>query len=310
MTPLTPISPHLTWAIPGRKWDQIEAFARAIGPVQRPLLEWCGGKGHLGRLLAVQWQQPVTTLEHDATLCAAGEQLAQRAHVEQRFVTADALDASAATRLPGHHAVALHACGELHRTLVRQAVAARLPAFDIAPCCYHLLFGKREQYQPFTPLATLSLNADELRLSVTETVTSSRRVVSQRDQETAWKLGFDQLQRHLMGDDRYHPIKPVEKAWLPAGFEGFCRILAEREGLEITGPIDWSHFEEMGWQRRGEVMRLNLLRYALRRPLELWLVLDMVCYLEEAGYRVTFGTFCERNVTPRNLLISARLMAE
>ena len=306
-TPLNPISPHLSWAIPGRKWSQIESFAQSIGPIDRPLLEWCGGKGHLGRLLAVQWQQPATTLDRDEGLCDAGAALAQRARVTQRFEVVDVLTPAAIAQLPGHHAIALHACGELHRTLVRQAVAARLPAFDIAPCCYHLQFGKTGNYQPFTPMTTLQLGVDDLRLSVTETVTSSARVVSQRDQEMAWKLGFDRLYRDLSDEHYYHPIKSVEKVWLQLGFAGFCHTLAAREGFAIGAKIDWSHYEALGWQLRHEVMRLNLVRYSLRRPLELWLVLDMACYLNEQGYRVELGSFCDRQITPRNLLLSARL---
>jgi hypothetical protein len=44
------------WEIPGRKQQQIEAFAAAARPAAMPVLDWCGGKGHLGRLLALQWQ--------------------------------------------------------------------------------------------------------------------------------------------------------------------------------------------------------------------------------------------------------------
>ena len=44
------------------------AFARALGPLQAPPLEWCGGKGHLGRYLAAQWQQPALTVEWDQKL--------------------------------------------------------------------------------------------------------------------------------------------------------------------------------------------------------------------------------------------------
>ena len=302
---LQPLSPHLTWAIPGRKWSQIQSFAQSIGPVQQPLLEWCGGKGHLGRLLAAQWQQPVITLEHGAELCAEGEALAQRARIEQHFEVVDVLTPAAVSHLPGRHAVALHACGELHRTLLRQAVAARLPAIDIAPCCYHL--GGGESYHPFSAMATLQLTPDDLRLAVTETVTSAPREVRKRDQEMAWKLGFDQLRRDCSGDDIYHPIRPIEKPWLNLSFSEFCKKLAQREGVVIVDECGWSHYEVLGWQRQHEVMCLSLVRKALRRPLELWLVFDMANYLNEQGYIVTLGTFCDRQVTPRNLLLSAKL---
>ncbi len=305
LTTLTPLSPHLNWAVPGRKWTQIEAFAQAVGPVTSPVLEWCGGKGHLGRLLAMQWQQPALTLEYDPVLCRDGTLLAQRARVAQQFHVVDVLLPAVPQYLIDRHTVALHACGALHRTLVRQAVAARVPAFDIAPCCYHL--GSDAAYQPFFLTESLALVSDDLRLAVTETVTSSAREVSKRDREMAWKLGFDRLRRDISGEDHYRSIRPIDKQWLTFDFAGFCQALAQREQLAIAGEIEWPHYEQFGWQRQREVMRLSLVRHAVRRPLELWLVLDMANYIIRQGYRVELGTFCPRQVTPRNLLLSARL---
>ena len=54
-------------------------------------------------------------------------------------------------------------------------------------------------------------------------------------------------------------------------------------------------------------MRLSIMRNAFRRPLEVWLALDLAVRLENDGYSVNLGRFCERRLTPRNLLISARL---
>ncbi len=296
--------PHFHSGIPGRKWQQIERFAAALGPVDSPLLEWCGGKGHLGRLLAAQWQTPVVTVEHNETLCREGEHYAQRAKVAQRFHRVDALSREAAGSVVGHHAVALHACGELHRTLIREAVKAQLKAFDIAPCCYYL--GAGEVYQPFSESLQLSLSRDDLRLAVTETVTAAGREVARRDQEMAWKLGYQQLCRELSASDEYRAMKPIDKAWLKLGFEGFCQQLAAREGQALNDDIDWSAYEAQGWQRQREVMRLSLVRAAFRRGLEMWLVLDMVNYITAHGYEVDFSTFCGRELTPRNILISAR----
>ncbi len=303
-TPLADLGPHFHSGIPGRKWQQIEQFAAALGEPEAALLEWCGGKGHLGRLLGAQWDKPVVTVEHDEKLCREGGQLAQRARVEQRFFRVDALSAEASGVVAGRHAVALHACGELHRTLLRQAVASGTDAFDIAPCCYYL--GAGERYTPFNASLQLMLGRDDLRLAVTETVTAAEREVTKRDREMAWKLGYDALRRELCGVEAYRPMKPIKKEWLKLGFEGFCRRLAEREGHELPPAIDWPRFEQLGQQRQREVMRLNLLRAAFRRGLEMWLVLDMARYIEAHGYRVELATFCDRELTPRNILISAR----
>ncbi|MGD8310396.1 MAG: methyltransferase [Chromatiales bacterium] len=297
--------PHFDWGIPGRKRAQIQAFAEAVGPLQAPGLEWCGGKGHLGRLLALQWGLPVTTLEHDPRLCAEGTALARRARASQGFRAGDARGAEAAGLLRGRHPVALHACGDLHRTLLDRACAARAPALHLVPCCYHL--GISGTYEPFSSEARLRLAQDELRLAVTETVTCAGREVRLRDREMAWKLGFDLLRRELTGEDRYRPLRPVDKGWLGLGFAGFCRALARREGLRLRGAPPWPRLEAHGWRRRAEVMRLGLVRQGFRRALELWLVSDLAAGLERRGYRVDLSELCPAAVTPRNCLISARL---
>ena len=304
---LEDLGPHFHSGIPGRKWQQVERFSAALGPIELPLLEWCGGKGHLGRLLGTQWQQPVVTVEHDHALCKEGERFAERSKVEQRFLPLDALSSTAGREVAGRHAVALHACGELHRKLLRDAVEATTPAFDIVPCCYYL--GAGERYAPFSEGLALQLTRDDLRLAVTETVTAAGREVLKRDQEMAWKLGYDALRRDECEVADYLSIKPITKAWLNLSFADFCRELARREERVLPDDIDWSHYEEAGWQRQREVMRLSLVRAAFRRALEMWLVLDMANYIENSGYAVTLGSFCSRELTPRNILISARRRA-
>ncbi|MGE5385250.1 MAG: methyltransferase [Betaproteobacteria bacterium] len=297
--PLSALNAHWAWEIPGRKRSQIEAFAAAIRSVGVPVLDWCGGKGHLARLLALQWQLPASTLEINPALCADGEALGWRAGVRHDFIHADALTADLA---PGRHAIALHACGELHRTLLRRA--ADCAALDIAPCCYH--HGVASQYQPLSMHATLELTRDDLRLAVTETVTASARQARTRDRDMAWKLGFDLLRRQLSGGG-YRTFKPVPPAWMGLGFEAFCRLLAQREGLTIPPGIDFQQLETAGRQRQREVMRYSIVRHAFRRAIEIWLALDMALNLEERGLEATLTTFCPRHLTPRNLLLSARV---
>lgn len=301
--PLPDRNMHWAWEIPGRKREQIEAFAAATGPGRQPVLDWCGGKGHLGRLLALAWQQPVHTLDIDAGLCEAGNSLARRANARQEFVVSDALTVADWPQA-GQHAVALHACGELHRRLVREGVGKGVGAIDVAPCCYYL--GLDDNYRPLSDNLTLQLTRDDTRLAVTETVTSSARETRQRDRGIAWKLGFDAYRRTVEGDG-YRTFKPVPEAWLRAGFADFLGRMAEREGLPLPTSRVASEFEMRGWQRRDEVMRFSIVRHAFRRAIEVWLVLDLACYLEERGYGVALGSFCERHLTPRNLLISARL---
>ncbi len=301
---VSPPDPRMAWdwEIPGRKRSQIAAFAAAARPSGKPLLDWCGGKGHLGRLLALAWQVPATSLDIDPVLCAAGETLARRAGADQRFVAADAL-LSGGLIEGGQHLVALHACGNLHRHAVVAGVEGGVGAFDLAPCCYHR--GVETFYRPLAATSTLFLSRDDLRLAVTETVTASPRLTRERDRAMAWKLGFDAWRRRV-GGDVYHPFKPVPAAWLRMPFADCCRRLAAREALPGPGERDAADCEAAGWLRRGEVLRLSILRHAFRRPLEVWLAGDLADYLEARGYAVEVRTFCTRQLSPRNLLISAR----
>ena len=73
---------RLDWQIPGRKWQQITQFNEALTERQTPWLEWCAGKGHLGRALAATSNQGVTSLEWQSKLCQHGQELATRFDLE------------------------------------------------------------------------------------------------------------------------------------------------------------------------------------------------------------------------------------
>ncbi len=290
------------WEIPGRKRAQIEAFAGAVQPGGEGVIDWCGGKGHLGRLLGLAWQQPVHTLEIDAALCADGEQLARRIGLDHRFLERDALAVADWPR-QGQHAVALHACGNLHRRLVEHGAGAGVARFDVAPCCYYR--GVETHYQPLSAGSQLQLTRDDTRLAVTETVTASPRLTRQRDHDIAWKLAFTEW-RAQVSDAPYKTFKPVPAPWLRGSFADFLARMAARENLPAPEARHLGAIETAGWQRQREVMRLSIPRHACRRALELWLALDLAEYLEARGYAPSLTTFCDRQLTPRNLLLSAR----
>jgi hypothetical protein len=292
--------------IPGRKQAQIEAYAAAIGEPAAPVLEWCSGKGHLGRLLAHHWQWPVTSLEIDAGLCAAGEHLAQRVKLDehQHFIRADAMDPASGRHLTGRHAIALHACGDLHTCMVAHAVAQASPALDLAPCCYYRIAA--ETHVPLCA-GPLALSRDDLHLAVTETVTASPRLQRRSRQALAWKLAWLELRKQLTGQADYRTFPPVPETWLRGDFTTFATRMAERAACEQNlDRVDLAPFEALGQLRAARMRRLQLPRLGFRRALEVWLIMDMAVYLEQNGYRVEVATFCPRELTPRNLLLSAR----
>ncbi|EZP63718.1 methyltransferase [Pseudomonas sp. RIT357] len=302
--PLQPAAHRLNVDVPGRKWQQIEAFGAALQFAQTPRhwLDWCAGKGHLGRRLLHTGQQ-LTCLEYDPALIASGQALSEHHGLP---VTHRLQDVMADVAISAEHTpVALHACGDLHVRLLQVASAAGCKQLALAPCCYNRIQG--DTYQPLSDAgraSTLLLSLDDLGLPLSETVTAGKRVRLQRDTSMARRLGFDQLQRLLRGCDEYLPTPSLPTHWLDKPFADYCRELARLKGLS-TGEQDWAALEAHGWQRLAEVRNLELVRGLFRRPLELWLVLDRALFLSERGYRVEVGSFCDPTLTPRNLMVLA-----
>ncbi|WP_369960239.1 methyltransferase [Pseudomonas benzenivorans] len=300
---------RLALDVPGRKWQQIQAFAASLQFRHAPQhwLDWCAGKGHLGRLLAHEGTA-LTCLEHDPQLVEEGLRLSQRLGLTAQHLPQDVLAADALERLaPRHTPVALHACGDLHVRLMQLATRAGCRQLAIAPCCYNRI--ATDSYQSLSAAAqasTLQLSQQDLALPLRETVTASARVRRQRDLSMARRLAFDLLQRQLRGIDDYLPTPSLPPAWLDKSLARYCQDLAALKGLPAPdAATDWPRLEAQGWRRLAEVRNLELLRALFRRPLELWLLLDRALYLQEQGFAVRLGRFCPRQLSPRNLLLLA-----
>ncbi|MDT3230139.1 methyltransferase [Pseudomonas sp. rhizo25] len=301
---LEPARHRLNVDVPGRKWQQIEAFGAALNFAETPThwLDWCAGKGHLGRRLLQPGQQ-LTCLEYDPALVASGQALSDRHNLPAAHRLQDVMADMAIN--PQHTPVALHACGDLHVRLLQLASAAGCKQLALAPCCYNRITADRYQALSAAGRASrLQLSREDLGLPLSETVTAGNRVRQQRDTSMARRLGFDRLQRQLRGCDEYLPTPSLPASWLDKPYADYCQELANVKGLS-TGEQDWTALEAHGWHRLAEVRNLELVRGLFRRPLEMWLVLDRALFLQERGYNVEVGSFCETALTPRNLMVLA-----
>lgn len=295
--------------MPGRKRLQSGAFAAAVKPLRAPVVDWCCGKGHLARTLFPLCDHPVMGYEWDPALVEDGNRLALKAGGGVTIVRQNVMERS--LNLPaGVHGVGLHACGDLHRKLILQAARQQLPRVSVAPCCFQLC--AESQYQPLSETARqwpdcLEITSRALKLAVEETVTAPARERRQVQTVSQWRLGFDGLQREIRGVDEYLPV-PSNPGWVTRGdFEQFCRWAAEKKQLTLPEDVDFAAWADHGARRLAQVRRHDVVRHLFRRPLELWLVLDYARFLEEQGYQVQLGTFCDRDLTPRNILIDAAL---
>ncbi len=289
-----------------RKWGQVVAFAGLVPPAQA-IVEWCSGKGHLGRVLAAGGARAVHSLEREPGLCRSGEALAARAGVNMTFHTCDVLTDSVAGLLPAEsYCVALHACGGLHIRLLQQAVARNIQGVSVAPCCYYLI--PETVYRPLSAAAAssrLRLAKPDLHIPLRETVTASARDSRLRSLELLWRLAFDCLQRDLRQRNTYLPLPTIPRHILRSGFGDFIQWATRRKSLPDADPATLDDYLTRGEARLAANRQMELVQQVFQRPLELWLALDRALYLQEHGYQVTLGEFCERHLTPRNIMVQA-----
>ncbi|MCP4326602.1 MAG: methyltransferase [Alteromonadales bacterium] len=298
----------LTTGIKGRKWSQISAFADQVDK-RHPVVEWCAGKGHLGRLISWQNGLPVTSIEWQQTLCDLGQAEATKMQVQQKFKQADVLKGEADSCIEKNcHGVALHACGDLHLRLIKLAKQRKPAQLTISPCCYHLT--EQMVYQPCSKqgeTSPLKISKQLLKLAVSKQVTTGKRQSRLSEKEVLWRLAFDELQKFCLETGDYCPLPSFPKALLSGEFSEFVKWAMDKKSLTFNRPKQLQPFLELAQKRLNKVRRMELISQFFVRPLELWLVYDRALSLQESGYQVSISTFCDEQITPRNLLIQAQL---
>lgn len=306
---------RLKMYVPGRKWSQILSFAGVARAEVEPagverVVDWCAGKGHLGRLLSAATGLPATLIELDGRLAESALELAAKAGCDVRFHHADVTTPVAWEALGSDRGlVGLHACGGLTNAALEQAVRHDVPALVVAPCCYHKAHGEHRGLRPMSRAGRdsgLRLTHSALRLATADEVVAPGRLRRSRRRENAWRLGFDLLLREATGEDRYTPLGTLPKDILALPFAPFCVALAEHLALPVVVPADAEAAERAGWERARRARAWGLVRSLYRRAIELWLVTDRALFLAEAGREVSVEAFCPRDVTPRNLLLRSR----
>jgi len=306
---------RLGWHMPGRKWAQIRAFAAAAGatPPRTRWVECCAGKAHLGRTLRTLSPAPLLAIDADAALCEAGQAYceSQQPPVSAKasagaciFLHADLHSEAVATALgAGDHLLALHACGDLHVRVIELAGHSKAAAVTLSPCCYNRTqaTGARSRFAQSS--TAVPIDHHTLRLPLTETVTANGHA-RRAGQLRRWLRQLQHNWRNRGNRDRLDPSRPaLAESALPAGL----RQRFEATLLAAARPLPTATEWEMLWRRTAaelqEQDRLNAERRPFARAIEVWLGLDLACALQEQGYQVRLGTFCPREVTPRNLLL-------
>ncbi len=297
----------LATGIAGRKWQQICQFAGAVGQKELPVLEWCAGKGHLGRVIAGQFGTEVHSLEWQASLCAEGQQLAEKFQFRQFFHHVDVLQQPTTDFFQRKQQwIALHACGDLHRVGLQQALIAGTQNVALVPCCYHLQSAENYQYRSAIGRnSQLQLSKQDLRLAVQGHATGGARIERLSQQEMLWRHAFWAFAQS-QGQSDYRPLRSVAKQMFSGDIQHFFAFACQQQQLLEPTAEAISAALAIAEQRLLQQRRLELCQHLFRRPLELYLVSDLALWLAEYGYQVELQQLCASSLTPRNLLLTAK----
>ena len=298
--------------IKGRKLAQITAFCAQLAPSVDHWIEWCSGKGHLGRAALFAGDvSAITSIEWQASLCDSGKVLAAQHQCPQTFVHADVLNEDVSAYVtPECGVMALHACGQLHMELLALARRQRASCVLVCPCCYHLIQG--DDYQGMSQAALhsgLRLSKLDLKLPLQQMVTTGARGQRLRETELLWRISFSHYAQLVGAKAGYTSVPNFSKGILSQTYQDFCHWASQEKSIPWQ-PDKCGHSLKLGQTHLKEIAKMELVRQRFRRPLEYWLLLDRALYLEEAGYQVDIMHFCDFAITPRNLLIKAQLRSE
>ena len=320
---------RLPWHTSARKAEQVTAFAEMVSqnlPPDASVIEWCAGKGYLARHLSAGNHRATTCMEQDAAICTRGQELDEREDLRSTWVTTDVKTVQDLD--PSSCVVALHACGSLHRHLVRVAARSRCRQIAFSPCCYQKGLVAPPVSQDFTrapvlgnlppPRATalysplseevccrdLQLDEHALRLATADRVFLKRRVVRARQREQLYRLGLDLWLRRALDLTERCSVPGIPQRQFRESFDSFVHSMAERFGWRCSN-ASLAGIEEQARQELRRIRALEVVRRLFRRSLELWVVLDAALYLTERSYHVSVTEFVAREVTPRNLLVLA-----
>lgn len=297
--------------VPERKLRQLAAILARTESWQHshaPVVDWCGGKGHLGRALGSAWNAPVRVVERTSSVIEDGQKLHAQAGLNTRFFQRDVLQDSVRDALEGAHSVfALHACGELSAQLIEQVDDTEVRQGFWMPCCPHFI-AERSHWRALSSVGQahpLALTTPDLKLAIADEVIARQAHRDARRREQVWRLCADLLLRERLGSDDYVTVGVLP----PLAFRGELYVFISQcfaaKGLDAPSKAEVLRASVDAEEELRLVQAFGLVRAVFRRPLELLTLNDRACALEERGWQVQMEELFARTTSPRNVAIIA-----
>ncbi len=282
------------------------------------VLDIGGGVGFLAQTLNNQYQHHVTSIDMNSQFQQTGIERHNKnskwphkvrfknLKVENRGEIVEILKQNV---MP----VGLHTCGKLALDIIRLGAEKRVPAMVNFGCCYHTL-DKTSDLQNISKFARdhdpIFMNKFALTLSC-----RAHRKMEDKDFDLKQKVKYYRYAIHILLHDLYDIKELVtlgnsnpklyDESFGHYVFEQLKRISIQTKH-SIQELNAWYSDPELQLMIE-RMLAAGLIRNALGRVMELYLLLDRAIYLEEQGYTVRVQEFFNEEISPRNIGITATL---
>ena len=278
-----------------------------------------GGIGLLAQILSNQYQLNVTSIDMNSQLQTTGDQRnqfnAKNPSRRVRYKNLHVGDDEEFLSILNNESmpIGLHTCGKLALDLIHAGVKKKVPVMVNLGCCYHTL-GESSGTQLLSSFARENnafwMNKFALTLSC-----RAHRKMNEKDYDLKIKVKYFRYAFHILLHDFYE-IKGMiglgnsSPKLYNGPFSLYAQEQFERIGIKSQhNQEELDHFfskPELKVQIE-KMLAAGIIRNALGRIMEIYLLLDRAIYLEEQGYEVNVQEFFSEKLSPRNIGITATL---
>lgn len=275
------------------------------------LIDIGGGIGLLAQTINSVYGTPITSVDMDEKLQQTGRERLKKltlpaAPVEYECLKVDLYEARFRKLLTHDRAtIGLHTCGGLAVSQIKSSVEQQCRGLINFGCCYHKILPHEQNLSQFAKEnGGIEFNQFALTLSA-----RAHKKFSLQDMELKWKVKFFRYTFHFMMCDFYDQWNTLNlgnshKTLYDKTFADYALDQLSRINLESK----MSYEELNAYFDRPENKKLirqmlsaALIRDALSRLLELYLLIDRCLYLEEQGYKAELLSFFDETISPRDL---------
>ena len=275
------------------------------------LIDIGGGIGLLAQTINSLYGTPITSVDMDEKLQQTGRErlkklILKSAPVEYECLKVDLNELRFKKLLSSNSAtIGLHTCGGLAVSQIKTSVEERCKGLISFGCCYNKILPHEQNLSEFAKQnGGLKLNQFALTLSA-----RAHRKFSSQDLELKWKVKFYRYTFHFIMCDYYDEWNTLSlgnshKSLYEKSFADYALDQFKRIGIESKlSEQELNDYFERAENKKliRQMLSAALIRDAMSRLLELYLLLDRCLYLEEQGYKAELLSFFDETISPRDL---------